>query len=152
MALRSPSGGKSAAAAEARKPLSPRIAGLLRESWWLLAVAAAVYLLLILITYRAGDPSWSRQATGSQVHKAGGEVGAWFADILLYLFGLSAWWWLFGAVVAIVRGYRRIHRTQETDRRSVILAGIGFLVMLGASSAFEALRLYSLGAQLPQGP
>ena len=152
MALRSPSGGKSAAAVEARKPLSPRIAGLLRESWWLLAVAAAVYLLLVLVTYRAGDPSWSRQATGSQVHNAGGEVGAWFADILLYLFGLSAWWWLFGAVVAIVRGYRRIHHATETDRRPVILACIGFLAVLGASSAFEALRLYSLGGQLPQGP
>lgn len=150
--MRTASAGKNAAARQPRKPLPPRIAALLRESWWLLLVGAAVYLLLILVTYSPQDPSWSRQATASEVTNAGGEVGAWVADILLYLFGLSAWWWLVGLVVGIVWSYRRIHAPQDTDRRSAALACIGFLLMLIASSAFEALRLYSLSAQLPQGP
>jgi S-DNA-T family DNA segregation ATPase FtsK/SpoIIIE len=132
--------------------LPPRIAALLRESWWLLLVGAALYLLLILVTYDPQDPGWSRQATASEVANAGGEVGAWIADILLYLFGLSAWLWLFGFVVGIVWSYRRIHAAQDTDRRSVALACIGFLLMLIAGCAFEALRLHSIPAQLPQGP
>jgi S-DNA-T family DNA segregation ATPase FtsK/SpoIIIE len=150
--LRTASAGKGAAGRQARRPLPPRIAALLRESWWLLLVGAALYLLLILVTHNPQDPGWSRQATASEVANAGGEVGAWIADILLYLFGLSAWLWLFGFVVGIVWSYRRIHAAQDTDRRSVALACIGFLLMLIAGSAFEALRLYSIAAQLPQGP
>jgi S-DNA-T family DNA segregation ATPase FtsK/SpoIIIE len=150
--LRTASAGKNAAARQPRKPLPPRIAALLRESWWLLLIGAAVYLLLILATYNPQDPSWSRQASAAEVANAGGEVGAWIADVLLSLFGLSAWLWLFAFVVGIVWSYRRIHAAQDTDRRSMALACIGFLLMLIASSAFEALRLYSLPAHVPQGP
>jgi S-DNA-T family DNA segregation ATPase FtsK/SpoIIIE len=53
---------------------------------------------------------------------------------------------------AVVWGYRRIEVASESDRRSLAVAGIGFLVVLSASSAFESLRLYSLRAQLPQSP
>jgi len=150
--VRTASAGKGATARQTRRPLPPRIAALLRESWWLLLVGAAVYLLLILATYNPQDPSWSRQGSAYEVANAGGEVGAWVADILLYLLGLSAWLWLFGFVVGIIWSYRRIHAAQDTDNRSIVLACVGFLVLLIASSAFEALRLYSIPAQLPQGP
>ncbi|MGH8630805.1 MAG: DNA translocase FtsK 4TM domain-containing protein, partial [Burkholderiales bacterium] len=59
--MRTVSAGKSAAARQVRRPLPPRIAALLRESWWLLLVGAALYLLLILVTYDPQDPGWSRQ-------------------------------------------------------------------------------------------
>ena len=140
----------SAALRPARKPLPPRLAALLRESWLLLAVGAGVYLVLILATYRNSDPGWSHQASAFTVANAGGEVGAYLADVLLYLFGLSAWWWVFGCFATIVWAYRRIHST-ETDRRSVALACGGFLLLIIASSAFEALRLYTAQFELPQG-
>jgi S-DNA-T family DNA segregation ATPase FtsK/SpoIIIE len=140
------------AARAPRKPLPPKIAALLRESWWLVLVGAAVYLLLILITYSANDPGWSRQTNATQVSNAGGEVGAWIADVLFYLFGISAWWWLFGLVLGIVLGYRRIHSLRVSDRRSVALAGGGFLLMLCASSALETPRLHPFSAHLPEGP
>src|SRR5258706_15806524 len=89
-------------------PLPARLAGLLREAKWLALTAAAVYLLLVLITFNKGDPGWSHSATGAATQNAGGRVGAWLADLLLYLFGLSAYWWvtLCGALVAW--GYTRI--------------------------------------------
>ena len=38
------------------------------------------------------------------------------ADLLLYLFGASAWWWVVAGVVLLVAGYRRIgHPELETD-------------------------------------
>jgi len=40
-------------------PLPPRFARLVRESWWLLVVAAFVWLALILGTYSKTDPSFS---------------------------------------------------------------------------------------------
>jgi S-DNA-T family DNA segregation ATPase FtsK/SpoIIIE len=140
--------------AAARQPLSPRFAALLRESWWLLVVALVAYLALILATYSRGDPSWSFSGTGAPLSNKGGVVGAWLADLLLYLFGLSAWWWVFGGVILIVAGYRRlVHRGQgeHESRHHPWLAVPGFVCLLLASSALEALRLYKLPVSLPQG-
>ncbi len=135
-----------------RKPLPPRVVALLRESWLLLAIGAAIYLALILITFQTSDPGWSHQATGSVVKNAGGAVGANISDILLSLFGLSTWWWVVASVAAIVWAYRRIHAESETDHRPLVLALSGFLILLLSSSAFEALRLYSVNVQLPFQP
>jgi S-DNA-T family DNA segregation ATPase FtsK/SpoIIIE len=143
---------KSAVQKTSRKPLPPKIAALLRESWWLLLIGAALYLVLILATYNKSDPGWSHQVSGSQVVNAGGKAGAWIADVALYVFGLSAWWWVLFLIGAVVWGYRRIEVATETDRRSIGVACIGFFVLITASSAFESLRLYSLKAQLPHAP
>jgi DNA segregation ATPase FtsK/SpoIIIE, S-DNA-T family len=150
--LRKTSAARSAVQKIPRKPLPPKIAALLRESWWLLLTGAALYLVLILATYSKSDPGWSHQASGSQVVNAGGKAGAWIADIALYVFGLSAWWWVLLLLGAVVWGYRRIEAATESDRRSIAVACIGFLVLIASSSAFESLRLYSLKVQLPQLP
>ena len=84
--------------------LSPRFARLVRESWWFLVVAAFLYLALILATYSKSDPGWSFSGTGAALVNRGGVVGAWLSDLLLYLFGLSAWWWVMGGVVLVVAG------------------------------------------------
>ena len=63
----------------AKNPLSPRIAALLRESWWLVLVAAAVFLVLILYTYDPNDPGWSRTSSHAAIHNAGGWMGAVFS-------------------------------------------------------------------------
>ena len=85
-----------AAAQKARgsAPLPAKLAGLLREAKWLVMVAAAGYLLLILLTHQAADPGWSRSATAAVVQNAGGRAGAWLSDVLLSLFGWSAFWWV----------------------------------------------------------
>ena len=123
---------------------------LVRESWWLLVVAAFVYLALILATYTRTDPGWSFSGTGAPIANKGGVVGAWLSDLLLYLFGLSAWWWVVAGVVLVVAGYRRIVRSRARDAiirlRS---ASLGFALVLLSSAALEALRLYRLPATLP---
>jgi DNA segregation ATPase FtsK/SpoIIIE, S-DNA-T family len=149
--LRTLSASKSAAHKPPRKPLPPKVAALLRESWWLLLVGAALYLVLILFTYSKFDPGWSHQASGSLVANAGGKAGAWMADVLLYVFGLSAWWWVFFLLAAVVWGYRRLD-APEMDRRSVVVACSGFLILITGSSALESLRLYTLHVSLPHAP
>ncbi len=52
-------------AANGGTDLSPRFARLVRESWWLLVVAAVGYLALILATYTTTDPGWSFSGTGA---------------------------------------------------------------------------------------
>ena len=143
------------ATAAARKsqgsaPLPAKLAGLVREAKWLVLVAAAGYLLLILLTHHAGDPGWSRSATAAVVQNAGGRVGAWLSDVLLSLFGWSAFWWAVLCIFTVVRGYRRIESTGKIEPRPLLLSIAGFGLLLVASAALEYLRLQIYGGGLPQ--
>ena len=128
------------------QPLPARLAGLVREAKWLLLGAAAVYLLLLFITYHRADPGWSHTGTDAVIHNAGGAVGAWLADILLYLFGLSAYWLVALGGLAVLWGLRRY------DAKSVGFAIGGFVALILSSASLEALRLHSLAVQLPLAP
>ena len=44
------------------------------------------------------------------VHNLGGRVGAWIADLMLYLFGVSAYLWAAFMLLRVVSGYRLLHR------------------------------------------
>jgi S-DNA-T family DNA segregation ATPase FtsK/SpoIIIE len=136
----------------AHNPLPPKLAALLRESWWLAFVALALYLALVLVTYAPSDPGWSHSVEPAQVRNAGGRVGAWLADVLLYVFGLSAYWWVVFCLFLVFWGYRQIEHFEPGDRRSLAISGAGFVVLLVASCGIEALRLYNLKAALPLAP
>jgi len=125
---------------------------LLREAKWLVLVAVAGYLLLIFATFHRGDPGWSHSATGGVARNAGGVVGALVSDVALYLFGLSAYWWVALCVYVVVWGYRRLDGTRLIDRRPLVLALAGFAVLLVSSAALERLRLHSLPVELPLAP
>ena len=133
-------------------PLPGRLVALLRESRWLLLLAVALYLILILYGYDHNDPAWSHSASGAMPHNPGGAFGAWLADVLLYVFGFSAWWWAAFLVQRVWAGYRGIAPDSLFDRRIIWIALPGFAVLLLSSSALEALRLYSLKAALPLAP
>jgi S-DNA-T family DNA segregation ATPase FtsK/SpoIIIE len=141
---------KSAAAGA--PPLPGRVARLLRESRWLALSVVAAYLVLILATYHRGDPGWSHSVAADRVHNAGGQVGAYLADLLLYLFGVSAWWWVLLLVYAVVWGYRRLDGSSISDHRPFIVALAGFSVLLVGSTGLETLRFHTLKATLPLAP
>ena len=132
-----------------KNPLPEKIALLLRESRWLLLIAATVYLLLVLFTFDKTDPSWSYSGAGTQIHNSGGRFGAWISDVLFYLFGFSAYCWAALLVYMVLNTYRNLHSTELTDRRSLVIAVTGFVVFLLSSCALEALRFYSINVALP---
>jgi len=143
---------RGAAAMRGASPLSPRFARLVRESIWFAIVALLAYVALILASYSPGDPAWSYSGDGSPIVNRGGAIGAWLADLLLYLFGISAWWLVVAGVAITIASFRRIaHPELETDHPRW-LGTIGFALVLVASSAIEALRFWKLGATLPIGP
>ncbi|HEX5477896.1 MAG TPA: DNA translocase FtsK 4TM domain-containing protein, partial [Burkholderiales bacterium] len=133
-------------------PLPAKLAGLLREAKWLVLVALAAYLLLVFLTYQRADPGWSHSAHATGISNAGGAFGAWLADLLLYLFGLSAYWWVALCAYVVIWGYRGLDGSGLIDRRPLGISLAGFAVLLVASAALEALRLHSLPAQLPLAP
>ncbi|MGE8355635.1 MAG: DNA translocase FtsK 4TM domain-containing protein, partial [Microvirgula sp.] len=144
---------RKAVVKNAPTPLPPQIAGLLQEAWWLAMVAFGVYLVLILASYSPSDPSWSHSASGQlAATNWGGQFGAYFSDLLLYIFGLSAWWLVVFFGSAIVWGYRKIRRLSPALDRVTAITCSGFLLVLIASSGLEALRLNGMHLELPLAP
>lgn len=124
-------------------------AHLVREAWWLFLVLIGLYITVILLSYNSADPSWSHMASAdTEIQNAGGKVGAWISDMLLYLFGFSAWWWAVLAFFTIWLTYQQIE-AKNRERPFLILNMVGFGLLLAASSALEAGHIVSLSATLP---
>ncbi len=133
-------------------PLPPRIAKLLREASCLILGGIALYLVLIFMSFDRTDPGWSHSDHIDQVGNAGGKAGAWLADLLLYLFGASAWWWVVFFLSAVLWSYRRIDIASIFDPRTLLISLTGFMVLLIASSGFESLRFNTMNISLPLVP
>ncbi|WP_338926517.1 DNA translocase FtsK 4TM domain-containing protein [Mycetohabitans endofungorum] len=138
--------------------LPHRLSRLLSEIRWLLQVALGLFLLMALISYSRRDPSWTHAVQVDQIANWGGRVGAWTSDILLLLFGLSAYWWIVLLGRRIADNYRRITRHDALDEPTAPREGgwlaemLSFALVLVASDGLEALRMWSLKAQLPRAP
>ena len=143
---------KADGASPSPAPLPAKLANLLREAKWLALVAVAVYLLLILVTFHKADPGWSHEATAALTQNAGGRLGAWLADLLLYLFGVSSYWLVLLCLYIVVWGYRRLDGSALIEARPLVIALAGFAVLLLASASLEAVRLHTLRAELPLAP
>jgi S-DNA-T family DNA segregation ATPase FtsK/SpoIIIE len=133
-------------------PLPEKIALLVHEARWLLVGLAGLYLGLVLWGFDRADPGWSHSAIVERIANPGGRFGAWLSDLLLYLFGFSAWWWVALPFFLVAWGYHRLSHLFGGDRRSLLIALSGFLVLLLASCGLEAMRFWSIKVALPLAP
>ena len=124
-----------------------------REGLFILVSASAVFLLLSLASFSPGDPGWSQTGRANQVLNHGGVVGAWLADVLLYLFGYMAY--LFPVMVAytgwmLTRDPDAPAGTRNDKLDGFHLAGraIGFVLTLTAGCGLAALH-YQGATSLP---
>ncbi|MEN9477922.1 MAG: hypothetical protein RLZZ300_2063, partial [Pseudomonadota bacterium] len=136
----------------APSPLPEKIGNLLQESRWLGVGAVALFLIMALWGFNREDPGWSHAVVSSTLHNPTGRAGAWIADLLLYLFGLSAWWWIVLFGMFVWWGVRKFNAPDEHKQHPLFVALGGFLFLLLASSSLEALRFYTMEAELPLAP
>lgn len=136
-----------------------RLARLLTEARWFLLIAFALFFFIILYTYSKVDPGWSHAVQVEKINNMGGRAGAWVSDLLLFTFGLSAWWWGLWLLRAILHGYRRIASLlllKEIPKRGWfrdrLMPNLGFLILITSSASVEYLRMYSMKIQLPRAP
>ena len=129
---------------------------LLLEARWFVSLGLCLALFAILITYSKLDPAWSH-ASFDVPTNLGGRVGAWIADLMLYVFGLSAFWWviLFGR--RVFAGWKELWSTPmphdpEAKPDSLLLRWLGFGLTLIASMGLESIRLHSMAIALPRPP
>jgi S-DNA-T family DNA segregation ATPase FtsK/SpoIIIE len=133
-------------------PMPDKIGSLLQESRWLGVGALAVFLIMALWGFHRGDPGWSHAVGGQTLQNPAGKAGAWVSDLMLYVFGVSAWWWVVLLGMIVWWGFRKLHAEGDKHLPSPYLSLPGFIVLLLASTALEALRFHSLNAELPLAP
>ena len=138
--------------AAAPSPLPEKIGSLLQESRWLGVGAIALFLTMALWGFSKDDPGWSHAVGATSLHNPAGRAGAWIADLMLYIFGMSAWWWIVLLGMFVWWGFRKYHAPDDHRHHPLLVALVGFSFLLVASSALEALRFYSLKAVLPLAP
>ncbi len=142
---------KTVNASNVSKQLDAESSGIAKEAWWLLFSVVGLYLALILATYYHDDPSWTHSASEHAiVHNAGGAVGAWLSDMMLYLFGFSAWWFAVFAFYAIWLVYLRLDVVAQGRKPLLFLNFFGFGLLIFSSSCLEYGHLIHLPANLPQ--
>jgi len=143
-----------------RQPMPNRLVRLLSEARWLATAVALLYFVLILLSYNKADPGWSHEAAVPHVVNLGGRAGAWLADLLLFIFGFSAWWLCVCFARAVWKGYRRLHNRfvieaaepEPEHQGEAVIRWIGFALMFAGSVGLEYLRMWSLKVELPRAP
>ncbi|MEJ2326795.1 MAG: DNA translocase FtsK 4TM domain-containing protein, partial [Chromatiaceae bacterium] len=122
-----------------------------REGAMWALVCVALYLVLSLVSYSPRDPGWSHIGPTEHVANAGGRVGAWFADVAFFLFGVFAY--LIPVMVAwsAYLVFRRPDRDAETQVHLLALRWLGFFITLAAGSSLASLHLPDLIRDLPNG-
>lgn len=133
-------------------PLSPRMQRLLREARAILVGFAALLLAAILLTHNVADPGFSTTGDGGMPRNLGGRAGAWLSDLMLMLFGVSAWWWVLLAAAYVIHIFRHLDETPLADGRQRMLRLGGFGLMLAASTGIEWLRGWHWAVALPEEP
>lgn len=119
-----------------KRKQSPAISGQvitnLREVLVFASLIVAVYLFIALFTYHPDDPGWSHSVTATDIHNSAGTIGAWIADIMLYVFGY------FGYIIPLmflVSGWRwfQLRRLKEPFNQLIFsIRGVGiFLGLIG---------------------
>jgi DNA segregation ATPase FtsK/SpoIIIE, S-DNA-T family len=129
--------------------LANKLFTLLRESRWILLVACALYFTIALYGYNPDDPAWSHSISGMRTTNPGGVLGAYLSNFLFFLFGFSAWWWVLFMLQRVWAGYHNLRADSIFCKRTFWVSVAGFIALLLASSALEAIRLYSMKVTLP---
>jgi S-DNA-T family DNA segregation ATPase FtsK/SpoIIIE len=123
----------------------------LREGALLILGTLGIYLLVSLASYHPADPAWSHSNSVAEIRNAGGVVGAWLADILLYLFGYLAY--LLPVMVAYSGWlvFKGRTPTGGIDLHILAIRWSGFLLTVGAGCGLAALEVGLPAGVLPAG-
>jgi DNA segregation ATPase FtsK/SpoIIIE, S-DNA-T family len=135
----------AASAAGTAQPMS------LRRQIGLVAAGIAWLLgLLALVTYSPQDAAFTTSGLGDGVHNKVGRAGAWLSDFAYFMLGHSVWWLPLATARMWLSGLARVLRGEAAPAASLQLRWwVGLALLLAASTALEATRLYRFETGLP---
>lgn len=132
-----------------QRPIAIQMTQRLREGFFLIAIAFAIFLTVSFISYHSSDPGWSSTGVGNNIANWCGKVGAFFADVFLSLFGCVAFT-LPPLIISVswicMRKQLEARRFQTVD---FIFKCLGFILILMSACGLTALFFKSFIIPLP---
>ena len=129
--------------------MSSQVVQRVKEGILIALGGVALFLVIALWSHHPSDPGWSHTGTAAPLRNHGGIVGAWIADIALYLFGGFAF--VFPIMIAFAGWV--IFREREDDAGwdyfHLSVRGIGFVLTLIMGCGLIWVRLRGALGELP---
>ena len=121
----------------------------LREAALFILLAISLFLLTALVTHSTQDPGWSYTGPATHIDNLAGVVGAWFSDVLYFLFGYLSY--LFPVMIAysgwlVLRGRKD---DGEMDYHVLGVRWLGFFMTLATGCALASLHFLTALESLP---
>lgn len=139
-------------ASNSKKALPNFLIKRVSEGCFILILTCALFVLLSLSTYEATDPNWLHVSKASaDIKNAGGQVGAYIADFLYYIFGYFSFTLPFCvAYVAwlILQDHRAL---RVVNKPAMFLRGSGLIFLMIAGCGLLNLQAESENLGLSQG-
>lgn len=111
-------------------------------------VAFAIFLFIALMSFDTTDSAWSHAATTDVVQNKAGPVGAWIADILLYLFGYLGYLFPFLLIYSGWGIFSLAHQKKDIDYQYYGIKLTGFAFAFLSTLGLACLYFYT-GESLP---
>ncbi|STY29081.1 DNA translocase FtsK [Legionella wadsworthii] len=116
------------------------------EGSFILVLTSAIFVLLSLMTYKVSDPGFSHATrAGTVVANSGGQVGAYIADALYFVFGYFAYLVPVAFVYISWALLQDLRALKSLDKRVLLLRTIGLMLMFAGGCG-----LLSLEAEMNQ--
>ena len=130
-------------------PVSSQVLQRVKEGILIAFGGIALFLLIALWSHHPSDPGWSHTGTADPIRNQGGIVGAWIADIALYLFGRFAY--VFPLMILFAGWVMFRERDDESgwDYFHLSVRGIGFVLTLSLGCGLIWVRSRAVLAELP---
>ncbi|MFP4061602.1 MAG: DNA translocase FtsK 4TM domain-containing protein, partial [Halochromatium sp.] len=140
---------------QATRLRQPRLGDYLERAWregalWAVVILS-LYLVLALATYSPDDPGWSFVGAEGAVNNAAGRLGAWFADLTLFLVGVFAYLIPVALAASAFLVFREHEPEPETKLYWLVLRWSGLLLTLGAGAGLASLQVAGPFGDLPNG-
>jgi S-DNA-T family DNA segregation ATPase FtsK/SpoIIIE len=119
------------------------------EVGMIISCAFSFFLLVALASFHPSDPGWSQAGLNPEVQNTMGAVGAYFADILLFTFGVTAY--LVPFALAFIGWFMFLHlrNLKELDYLTISLRLIGVLLLVFGFTGIASINFddfYSVSA------
>ncbi|MBT1449611.1 DNA translocase FtsK 4TM domain-containing protein [Glaciecola sp. XM2] len=128
-----------------------RLSGIQRimEVGMIISCAFAFFLLISLVYFNPSDPGWSQAGLNVEVQNIMGGVGAYFADILLFTFGMTAYLVPFGLAFVGWFVFLHLRNLKELDYLTISLRLIGIILLVFGFTGIASINfddIYSVSA------
>lgn len=141
----------SAVASNLNNPVVRRVHRGLLEGGAILLGFISFYLLMTLITFDSSDPGWSFSGQQGDIANVGGRVGAFFADVTLYLVGYVAFLIPLMVAFSAFRVFRERKIAEALPVSFTFVRWLGFIVTLGTGCGLTAMHFAVAPDTLPLG-